>query len=112
MAKDFSSFDILWFDISTKVREMFLDLNQPLIDKIFVQKSMIEKLEKTNTEQQVKINELDSVVYNKAEELDVFQDIFKKIRSVEADRKVIEARLEANVETVMKTFTEYSFKFE
>ena len=32
---NFSNFDILWFDLSTKVREMFLDLNQPIIDKIY-----------------------------------------------------------------------------
>jgi hypothetical protein len=60
----------------------------------------------------VKINELDAVVYNKGQNLDIFQNIFKKIISVEADRKVVESRLEANVESVMKTFEEYGFKFE
>jgi hypothetical protein len=55
---------------------------------------------------------LDAVVYNKGQNLDIFQNIFKKILSVEADRKVVESRLEANVESVMKTFEEYGFKFE
>ena len=35
IAKDFKSFDMLWFDLSTKVRELFLELNQPLIDKAY-----------------------------------------------------------------------------
>ena len=27
IAKNFSSFDILWFDITTKVRELYFELN-------------------------------------------------------------------------------------
>lgn len=44
--------------------------------------------------------------------MDIFQKIYNRILSVESDRKVIEARLEANVESVMKTFDEYGFKFD
>ena len=38
---DFTSFDMLWFDIESKVREMLAELNQPLLDKIFQQKEVI-----------------------------------------------------------------------
>lgn len=44
--RDFSSFDMLWFDIQSKVREMLAELNQPLLDKIFQQKEVIGQLEK------------------------------------------------------------------
>jgi hypothetical protein len=37
----------------------------------------------------------------------VFKKIFAKIAQVEEDRKTVEMRLEANVDSVMKTFSEY-----
>ena len=49
LAKDFSSFEMLWFDISTKVRTLFLELNQPLIDKIYVQSDKMDQIEKNNS---------------------------------------------------------------
>lgn len=56
--------------------------------------------------------ELDLVVYNKKGEFDVFQEIRQKIIQVDGEHKEVEIRLEANVEKVMKTFTEFSFKFD
>ena len=56
-----------------------MDLTSPVVDKIFKQREAIEKLDRENQAQQEKLNELDGVVYNKAEEFDVFQNIFKKI---------------------------------
>ena len=46
VVREFPSFDILWFDIQSKVREMMIELNKPLIDKIFAQKEAIGLLEK------------------------------------------------------------------
>ena len=33
--KDMGNFDILWFDLQAKVRDLFLELNQPLVDKVY-----------------------------------------------------------------------------
>lgn len=115
LSKDFSSFDVLWFDLSTKVRSMMDELTQPIYHMAYEQEGKIKQIEKTNSDQQTKLDEIDKVVYNKQDEvaeLDIFKEIFAKISQVEADRKVVEARLESNVESVLKTFKEYGFKFE
>jgi len=41
---EFSNFEILWFDLSTKVREMYQELNQPLIDKVYDQKHLLDQV--------------------------------------------------------------------
>ena len=51
IAKDFKSFDMLWFDLSTKVRELFLELNQPLIDKAYKSSADISAILKQNESQ-------------------------------------------------------------
>ena len=40
--KDFTSFDILWFDLSTKVRELVIEMTEPLNDKLFNYKDLID----------------------------------------------------------------------
>ena len=72
ITKEFSNFDLLWYDLSTKVRDMFFELNQPIIDKIYVQKDVIDQVLKHNEEQQEKIDELDNLVYNRKDRLDIF----------------------------------------
>jgi len=109
---EFSNFEILWFDLSTKVREMYQELNQPLIDKVYDQKHLLDQMFKHSDVQDANIQKLDDTVHEKTEALDVFQKIFSKIAQVEEDRKTIEMRLEANVDSVMKTFAEYQFKFQ
>ena len=41
---EFSNFEILWFDLSTKVREMYQELTQPLIDKVYDQKHLLDQV--------------------------------------------------------------------
>ena len=67
---------------------------------------------KHTDEQDANIKKLDDTVHEQTEGLDVFKKIFAKIAQVEEDRKTVEMRLEANVDSVMKTFSEYQFKFE
>ena len=90
---------------------MYQELNQPLIDKVYQQKDLIEQQNKRIEEQRQNIKHLDDTVHEKTDSLDVFQKIFNKIGQVEEDRKNVEMRLEANVDSVMKTFAEYKFKF-
>ena len=42
---------MLWFDLSTKVREMVVELNLPMVDKIYKARENIEALGKVNEDQ-------------------------------------------------------------
>ena len=46
LSQDFSSFDILWFDIETKMRDLVQDLCQPLVDKVHEGKDNVKQLRK------------------------------------------------------------------
>ena len=46
LSQDFSSFDILWFDIETKMRDLIQDLCQPLVDKVHEGKDNLSQLRK------------------------------------------------------------------
>ena len=41
--KDFSSFEILWFDLATKVRELVMEMTEPLNDKLYNYKDLIDQ---------------------------------------------------------------------
>ena len=63
-------------------------------------------------EQQVKMDTLDQVVFNRAEDLDIFKKIDERITDIDVDRKEKETKLETDITKVIKTFEEYTFKFE
>ena len=112
LSQDFQSFDILWFDLTTKTRALESELCQPLVDKVHQHKDMLTQLIRQNEENTTKVGELESVVYNKDEKLTIFEEIYERIANVEADRKVVEQRLETNDEMILRTFEEHKFKHE
>ena len=112
LSQDFQSFDILWFDLTTKTRALVSELCQPLVDKVHQHKDMLTQLIRQNEENTTKVGELESVVYNKDEKLTIFEEIYERIATVEADRKVVEQRLETNDEMILRTFEEHKFKHE
>jgi len=112
LSQDFQSFDILWFDLTTKTRALVSELCQPLVDKVHTHKDMLSQLIRQNEENTTKVGELESVVYNKEEKLNVFEEIYERIAKVEGDRKVVEQRLETNDEMILRTFEEHKFKHE
>jgi len=73
---------------------------------------MLTQLIRQNEENTTKVGELESVVYNKDEKLTIFEEIYERIANVEADRKVVEQRLETNDEMILRTFEEHKFKHE
>ena len=73
---------------------------------------MLSQLIKTNEENTRKVNDLETIVYNKNERLTVFEEIYERIARVEAERKVVEQRLETNDEMILRTFEEHKFKHE
>ena len=112
LAQDFQSFDILWFDLTTKTRALVSELCQPLVDKVHNHKDLLSQLIKQGDEQVLKVDELEKTVFNKSERLDVFEEIYQKIAQVESDRKVVEQRIENNHEIILRNFEEHNFKFQ
>ena len=81
-----------------------IELCQPLVDKIHEHKDTITKLLKQADGHLQKIEDLESTVYNKDQKLTIFEEIYERISNVESDRKIIETKLEANDELIMRTF--------
>lgn len=111
LAQDFQSFDILWFDLTTKTRALVSELCQPLVDKVHNHKDLLGQLIKQGDEQVGKVDELERTVFNKDQRLSVFEEIYQKIAQVESDRKVVEQRIENNHELILRNFEEHNFKF-
>ena len=65
---------------------------------------------KKESDHKRKIDNLENIVYDRENKLDVFEQINNRITQVESDRKVVEMRLEANDEKIMKTFDDFEFK--
>lgn len=55
---------------------------------------------------------MDQVIFNRAEDLDIFKKIDERITEIDVDRKEKETKLETDITRVIKTFEEYTFKFE
>lgn len=112
LSQDFASFDILWFDLTTKTRALVTELCQPVVDKVHEHKDLLNRIIKYNEENYQKVDALENIVYDKTKKLDVFEQIYERISQVEADRKVVEQRLENNDEMIMRTFEDFRFKME
>jgi hypothetical protein len=102
LAQDFNSFDILWFDLSTKTRALVTELSAPLVDKVHVHKDLLSKLIKANDDNDVKIDELERTVFNKGMKLTIFEEIYRKISRVESERLEVEAGILSDHSRILK----------
>lgn len=75
--KDYSgkgaSFDVLWYDLSSKTRGLILDSVAPLVEDVTSHKDLLSKLQGSNDQNLTKVNELERVVYNRGKKLDIFE---------------------------------------
>lgn len=110
LSQDFSSFDILWFDIETKMRDLITDLCQPLVDKVHEGKDSVKQLNKQVEDQRAQLDTLNQTVFENGEKLDVFEKIHTRITNVEAERKRIESKLISDAEIIMRTFENQQFE--
>ena len=62
---NFSNFDILWFDLETKVRDLVLELVQPMNDNVFDTRGIQALQEEAIKEQQGKMDQLEGIVLQK-----------------------------------------------
>lgn len=73
LATEYPSFDLLWFDIETKTRHLMEDLLDPIIDKLFNHKDLINQVRQESHKAAKRIEELKEVVFNTNNKLDVFE---------------------------------------
>ena len=106
---DFASFDLLWYDLVSKTRALVGDSVSPLVDDITQHKDLLSKLQATNNQNVKKVDELERTVYNKLNKLTIFEEIYDKIARVEADRIIVEQRIENDHELILTTFKEHNF---
>lgn len=65
LSQDFQSFDILWFDLVTKTRQLVNELCVPLVDKVHEHKDLIHQLIRQAEDNFKKIENLEAIVYHK-----------------------------------------------
>ena len=92
MGTEFSSFDVLWFDLNTKVREVVGELVHPIVERSYANMGKIKEFEKTIATNRETLAELKAVVYNKTEGLDVFNEINTRISEIETEFKTVTQR--------------------
>ena len=73
LSKDFESFDILWFDIQTRTRQLVAELCQPIVDKVHTQTDELEQMQRKTKVEAGKLNDVENIVYDREKKLDVFE---------------------------------------
>lgn len=80
----------MWYDLGSKTRGLVVDSVAPLVDDVTKHKDLLSKLQGTNDINVKKVDELERVVYNTGKRLNIFEEIYDKIASVEAERIKVE----------------------
>ena len=50
-----TSFDILWFDMEVKVRQLMTNLTSPMFDKMFQHEGIMQKIERDSKDKEYRI---------------------------------------------------------
>ena len=88
---------MLWYDIETKARATVEDLNRPLLDKLVSNSDRIKQIFDIIEEKDKRIESLEQVVFDKGQELDVFEKINVRLADGVAAGKILENRLNQQV---------------
>jgi hypothetical protein len=90
LALDYPSFELLWFDIETKVRHMLEEQMEPIVDRVLEQKSSLQNFRKEQSSFEKRIDKLEDTVFRKNAKLDIFEEIHIKIAKLRGDHKILE----------------------
>lgn len=114
--KKFSNFDILWYDLETKVRDLVLQLVQPMNDNVFDTRGMLAQQSEVIKTSTAKIEHLETIVFDKkvdkGEELDIFDRLANRISEVDVDRRRVESGLRTDILKCLDKFEDYKFIFD
>ena len=79
LAVEYPSFDLLWFDIETKTRQLLQELMDPVMDRLIENSQDIEHLKKDHISSNAKIEEIKDTIFETNGKLDVFEQINLKL---------------------------------
>jgi hypothetical protein len=85
---EYPSFELLWFDMSTKCRQLMEDLITPLVDRLVEHKDELNQLSTTAKRHHT---------YKTDNKLDVFDEINEKMAKLNADRIILQDNMQFEI---------------
>ena len=92
ISQQYPSFELLWFDIQTKVRQLMQEMMEPIVDRQVHTSDTINVMKQEANSQDQRLKELKTVVFNTGEKLSIFEEIYDRINRVDADRKDLQEK--------------------
>ena len=72
MATEYPSFDLLWFDIETRTRQIMGDMLEPIIEKLLQHRELITSVRTEGVKTDKKLEEFKDMLFQTKNQLDVF----------------------------------------
>lgn len=69
LSQEYPSFELLWFDIMTKTRQLMQELLDPIVDRLVHHKDYLGRLEDEQNKSNSRIQELNDTFFNTGSKL-------------------------------------------
>lgn len=93
LATEYPSFDLLWFDIETRTRQIMGDMLDPIVDKLLAHRELITSVQTEGTKTDRKLEELKEMLFNTKNQIDVFDQINLRIAETNGKVKILDERV-------------------
>ena len=100
MSTDYPSFELLWFDIESKTRHLVQELIDPIIDRLIDNQDNINQLRQEQEKTDAKVENLKETIFQTNGKLDIFEQINLKLANLEAERKILEDKVDYENKTI------------
>lgn len=94
MSTEYPSFELLWFDIESKTRHLIQELIDPIIDRLVANQDSINQLVQETKNTDAKVENLKETIFQTNGKLDVFEQINMRLAGLEAERKILEDKVD------------------
>ena len=89
LAVENPTFELLWYDIEWRTREIINDLVQPVKHELIHNEDCINRLFQADEKVNTRVDELKETIFNTSGKLDVFEQINVKIAKWAAETKIL-----------------------
>lgn len=94
---EYPSFELLWFDLSTKCRHLMEELITPLVDRLVEHKDHLNQNDNQLKRHHTKLEEFKEIIYKTDNKLDVFDEIHAAITKTNTERLILEDNMKFEV---------------
>ena len=84
LSAEYTSFDLLWFDIESRTRFVLQELLEPIINELVAHQETISTVKENSDHVRKTVYDLRDVFYAKDKKLDVFEKINMRLAEGEA----------------------------